>query len=240
MGAVAVDDRGNGGAVLAALLLCLFLGLAVSVAARLLSGDWLLLPAAGFALAAGVSVGALRLGWTAERLGPANALTFVRLALASLLLAPCARPDLLAGTTGWAIFALALVTLALDGVDGPLARRTGLAGRWGARFDMEVDAVFALLLAVVAWRSGTAGAWILLLGGMRYLFVLATLVIPWLAAPLPDRFRRKLVCVIQIGTLVALLAPVVGPPLSSLAAVAALLLLVWSFAVDVVDLAKRR
>ena len=78
-----------------------------------------------------------------------------------------------------------------------------------------------------------AGPWVLLLGGMRYLFVLAAFVLPWLAAPLPQRFRRKLVCVIQIGALVILLAPVVMPPVSVGLALVALALLTWSFAADV-------
>jgi len=156
------------------------------------------------------------------------------------MLVPLLRPELTEGATGWAIFALALATLALDGLDGPLARRAGLAGPWGARFDMEVDAVFALLLSAVVWQSGAAGPWVLLLGGMRYLFVLAAFALPWLAAPLPQRFRRKLVCVIQIGALVVLLAPVVMPPVSVGLALVALALLTWSFAADVLWLARQR
>ena len=123
---------------------------------------------------------------------------------------------------------------------GPLARRSGLAGPWGARFDMEVDSIFALLLAGVVWRSGAAGSWVLLLGSLRYVFVAASWALPWLDRPLPQRFRRKLVCVVQIGTLVALIAPIVQPPYSWIAAAVALALLAWSFAVDVIWLARRR
>ena len=42
---------------------------------------------------------------------------------------------------------------ALDGVDGWLARRSGIASAFGARFDMEIDALLILVLAVLAWRS---------------------------------------------------------------------------------------
>ncbi|WP_237220301.1 hypothetical protein [Salipiger sp. CCB-MM3] len=97
-----------------------------------------------------------------------------------------------------------------------------------------------LLLAAVAWRSGAAGGWVLLLGGLRYLFVSASLLWPWLDAPLPQRFRRKLVCVVQIAVLAGLLAPIAGPPWSELAALLALALLAWSFALDVLWLARRR
>ncbi|MBE3638579.1 CDP-alcohol phosphatidyltransferase family protein [Mangrovicoccus sp. HB182678] len=209
-------------------------------AAQILTGEALILPAAGFALAAAVPVACLRRHRPAPRLGPANAVTLARLALMSLFLAPLVRPDLLEGGTGWGFLALALFTLALDGVDGCLARRTGLAGAWGARFDMEADAAFALLLAGVAWRSGGLGAWVLLLGGMRYLFVAAALAWPPLGAPLPESRARKTVCVIQIATLALLLAPPVAPPWSQAAAAAALGLLGWSFARDILWLAARR
>ena len=222
----------------AALALVLALGLVL--AARAIGGDWAILPALGFAAAATLAGLALCRHWTAPRLGPANGVTLLRLAGAALLLLPMARPELAAGGTGWAIFALALLTLALDGVDGLLARRTGLAGPWGARFDMEVDAVFALLLSLVAWQTGAAGPWVLMLGGMRYVFVLAALRWRWLGAPLPERFRRKAVCVIQIATLCGLLAPVAAPPLSVAAALLALGALAWSFAADILWLAEAR
>ncbi len=221
-------------------LLSAGLALALFGGAWWLAGEAQFLPVLWFAAGAAVCGQCLLRHWRAPRLGYANGLTLGRLALAALMLAPAAEPRLTEGASGWVVFCLALVTLALDGVDGPLARRSGLAGPWGARFDMEVDSVFALLLAVVAWRSGAAGAWVLLLGGLRYLFVLAGWVWPWLGAPLPQRFRRKLVCVVQIAVLAALLAPVAVPPWSELAALLALALLCWSFARDVLWLAARR
>ena len=205
-----------------------------------LVGSAMLLPVLGFGLGACIAGHFLLRHWTAPRLGYANALTLGRLALAALMLVPFARPGLTEGASGWGFFCLALLTLALDGVDGPLARRSGLDGPWGARFDMEVDSVFALLLAAVAWRSGAAGGWVLLLGSLRYLFVTASMLWPWLTAPLPQRVRRKLVCVVQIAVLAALLAPVAVPPWSEVAALLALALLVWSFARDVLWLARRR
>ena len=205
-----------------------------------LAGTRTLLPVVCFGLGAAVSGVFLIRYWPARRLGYANALTLARLALAALMLVPLADPRLTEGATGWMVFCLALVTLSLDGLDGPLARRSGLAGPWGARFDMEVDSIFALLLAGVVWRSGAAGSWVLLLGSLRYVFVAASWALPWLDRPLPQRFRRKLVCVVQIGTLVALIAPIVQPPYSWIAAAVALALLAWSFAVDVIWLARRR
>jgi hypothetical protein len=78
------------------------------------------------------------------------------------------------------------------------------------------------------------------LGVIRYLFVFAGYLLPWLRADLPPRFSRKLVCVIQIATLVLLVSPLVAPPSSVVIAALATAMLVWSFAVDVVWLAHNR
>ena len=43
---------------------------------------------------------------------------------------------------------LSSVALALDGVDGWVARRTRTVSALGARFDMEVDAFLVLMLSV--------------------------------------------------------------------------------------------
>lgn len=221
-------------------MLSVGLSLALFALSSWLAGSAVLLPVLGFGTGAAVSCLFLIRHWPARRLGYANALTLGRLALAALMLVPLAEPGLTDGSTGWVFFCLALVTLSLDGVDGPLARRSGLAGPWGARFDMEVDSAFAFVLAAVAWRSEAAGGWVLMLGGLRYLFVMAGWLLPWLDAPLPQRFRRKLVCVVQIAVLAGLLAPIAVPPWSEFAALLALALLAWSFALDVVWLARRR
>ena len=73
----------------------------------------------------------------------------------------------------WAATALAILTSALDGVDGWLARRSTLASAFGARFDMETDALLIMVLSALAWRWDRAGAWVLACGLMRYAFVAA-------------------------------------------------------------------
>ena len=136
--------------------------------------------------------------------------------------------------------AVAGLALSLDGLDGWLARREGLVSDFGARFDMEVDALLALVLALIALASGKAGPWVLILGGLRYVYVAAGVFLPWLRRDLPPRWGRKTVCVVQIATLIALLAPPVIPPLSLGLAAVATTLLVWSFAADVLWLWRRR
>jgi len=166
-------------------------------------------------------------------LGLCNAITIGRLALTSALTALLAAPMPPSASTLWLAFAVALLALSLDGVDGWAARRAGLTSRFGARFDMEVDSLFALILSIVAFQTGQAGAWILVLGVPRYLFVTAGTIWPSLKRELPDTRSRKAVCVLQIGTLIAFLVPVLpGALLTSAAAIAAVAL-IWSFLRDI-------
>ena len=140
----------------------------------------------------------------------------------------------------WGFAAIALFALILDGVDGYLARRLSLVSPYGARYDMEVDALLILLLSALAYGLGKAGVFVLAIGLMRYAFVGAQLVLPWLAAELPASFRRKAICVLQAAALGAMITPIVQPPWSQTLAAFTVALLVWSFAVDVVWLARRR
>lgn len=133
----------------------------------------------------------------------------------------------LAWIAGWT----AGVVAALDGVDGWLARRSGMSSAFGARFDMETDAALLLVLSVLALRFGKAGPWVLLIGLMRYLFVAAGWLMPWLTGPLTPTLRGKTVAVIQMVTLAIIL--VMPPRVASPAAAIALALLIWSFAIDV-------
>lgn len=168
-----------------------------------------------------------------DRLGLCNLVTLGRAAMMAVLASFLVRPGgLEEEALAWGAVAVALVALALDGVDGWLARRSGLASAFGARFDMEVDAALAAVLCALAILSGKAGLWLLPLGFLRYAWVAAGVALPWLTGPLPERFGRKAVCVLQIATLIALLAPVVTPPASTLIAAAATGALLWSFAVD--------
>ena len=117
-----------------------------------------------------------------------------------------------AGTAAaaWTFFGCAGVALVLDGLDGVAARRSGLSSPFGARFDMETDAFMILVLSVIAFLLGKAGIWVIAGGLLRYLYVLAALVVPALARPLAPAWRRKVIAVIQGAALAAVLAPAVA------------------------------
>jgi phosphatidylglycerophosphate synthase len=127
-------------------------------------------------------------------LGPADRVTLTRAVLTcgvATLVADAARNDTGVESSTTLLVVLAAAALLLDAVDGPIARRTGTASPFGARFDMECDAFLILVLAVHVSR--TLGWWVLVIGAARYLLILAQRVMPWLAGVVPARRWRKAV-----------------------------------------------
>jgi len=218
---------------------------AILAAVSILAGARLELGAAypvkvlvGFAVIGAVVIALARGRLTAPSFGAANQITLGRAALTALLVGLFGEPA--APVLAWTALAVAIAVSILDGVDGAVARRRGQQSRFGARFDMEIDALLILVLAVLALQFGKAGAWVLAAGLLRYAFVAAGAVAPWLAAPLPARRRRQVVCVVQIVSLIVCLAPVIPTPWSAIAAALGIGALTWSFAVDVVWLGHNR
>src|SRR5947207_3410839 len=138
----------------------------------------------------GVALLRLRAWHPFPAFGPANATTTVRAALTAIVCGCIGEPHSPAVAIG--AVAAASVATALDGVDGWLARRTRMASAFGARFDMEVDALLILALAILAWRHQKAGGWVLLSGLLRYVFLAAGRVWRWMSGPLPQTRRAKL------------------------------------------------
>ena len=121
--------------------------------------------------------------------------------------------------------------LALDFVDGWLARRTKTESALGAKLDGEVDAFLILALSIEV--APTVGGWVLLIGLARYLFFAAGWALPWLRAPLPRRDWRKTVTASQGVALVIAASGVPPLALSRVLLAVALALLVESFGRDV-------
>lgn len=171
-------------------------------------------------------------------LGPANLVTLTRAVLVGGVAALVA--DGLAGavTPVVTLLVLASVALALDGVDGRVARRTRTVTPLGARFDMEVDAFLVLVLSLHV--AVLVSPWALAIGAMRYAYVAAGFLLPWLRGALPPRFSAK---VVAAGAGIALVVaaadalprvPATALVLGTLGAVA------WSFALSVTWLWQAR
>jgi phosphatidylglycerophosphate synthase len=224
--------------------------LAVTGAGR--AGATALIAAAGiYATVAVLVLQAIAAPDAPSRFGSANVVTLLRAGIAALvtglaLEALATGTGLLAslGEVGdlwaWAVPVGAVLALILDGIDGWLARRRGIASAFGARFDMETDGLLVSSLSLAVFASGRAGAWVLLAGLLRYAFVAAGALWPALKAPLPPSFRRKLVCVAVGVTLVIGLVPALPGAVAGLFAGAGVLALVYSFAVDTAWLLRQR
>ncbi len=205
-------------------------GLAGSVG--LGAAGWLAGVASGTVTCTALARGLHRSG--AGGLGPADRVTLARAVLVggvAALTVDSLHRSLPTGAVSGVLVALAAVALVLDAVDGQVARRTGTATPLGARFDMEVDAFLILVLSVHVARS--AGGWVLVIGAMRYAFVAATWVLPWLRGPLPPRFWRKVVAAAQGVVLASAAAGVLPRPLVTAALAVSLALLVESFGHDI-------
>lgn len=174
--------------------------------------------------------------------GWANTTTAVRLAGAGWLAALTVQAAGELSEPGWwLMILLGSLCLGLDGVDGRFARSRGEADAFGARFDMETDALMLILLSVAVGLSGSVGWWVLGLGGLRYLYLVASWIIPALQIPLPFHYSRKVIAVVQgIALLLCLLLDRLltsgsdWPWLPSVVAAVSLGLLMWSFGRDVV------
>jgi len=208
-----------------------FFGLPVSYFAQV---------AAAYLVLVCLLVGYLPEGRTRGELSAANRATLGRAMLVLPLSALAVQPILITDDMAWYIIAVATVALVLDGVDGWLARRSGTSTEFGARFDMELDSFLMLVLSILVWRSGKVGAWAILIGLPRYLFVASGWIWSMLRVELPPSARRKAVCVAQGVLLLVCLGPIISPALATVAAASALTVLAYSFAVDIIWLARRR
>ncbi len=208
---------------------------AIAVTAGLGPAGWIAGLASAALVDATLAHGLLRN--PAERLGPAGCVTLVRATLA-LGVAALTADSFLRGIPVPLFLALAAVALALDYVDGEVARRTGTVSQLGARLDGEVDAF--LILALSAYVAPIAGAWVLAIGLARYAFLAAGWALPWMRAGLPRRDWRKTVAAAQGVALAVAAADVLPLALARVVLAAALALLAESFGRDVLWLWRGR
>ncbi|ACQ81980.1 CDP-alcohol phosphatidyltransferase [Beutenbergia cavernae DSM 12333] len=134
----------------------------------------------------------------------------------------------------WVLLGIAAPALALDAVDGVVARRTGTASAAGGRLDVDADAVLLIVLSVAA--ATVVGSWALVIGLAYPAFLAVGLLRPaWRHALRPDPDRRT-IAALQAVALAVVLVPAVPRPVASIVAALASGLLLASFARDAVAL----
>lgn len=219
-------------------------GLLVALAGAALSWRGIVAALLCYGLVAVLTLAALGRHHHPNRFGLANAITLSRAALTAALFGLFGE-WLLSGVPAftdiqrWALAAMAGAVLVMDGLDGPAARRAGLASPFGAWFDMEADALFVFALYLLAMASGIAGPWVLACGALRYLFILAGHLDDRLTARLPPLRRRKAIYVVQAGAPIAALTPLCPPAMATPLCAVAFVLVLYSFGADIFWLLTR-
>ena len=170
--------------------------------------------------------------------GLANYITLGRATLVSVFAGFIGFPQTVTDSSVLIVF-IGILALVLDGVDGWIARRTGTAGPFGARFDMELDGFFILILCLLVIEADRMGWWVLWAGLLRYIYVVAGLLFARLRQPLEPRKWRQAVAVIQTAALLACLPPLLGKSIEIAVLLIAVGLLTLSFATDMIWTLKR-
>jgi phosphatidylglycerophosphate synthase len=132
--------------------------------------------------------------WTPSgKLGAANTITLLRLGLVASL------PSLFVALPRLPFVALLLGVLALDSLDGPLARARGEASPFGAALDMECDALTAMVLTLLLWLAHQVAAWVLIAGLWRYVYAAIVALVPSLGEAPRTRFGRWVFTVLALS-----------------------------------------
>jgi phosphatidylglycerophosphate synthase len=129
----------------------------------------------GCALALFGGVGVARLAWQLRSFRAVNPRPD---SVTSLRLLGCmALASYHASVARWQLGALVFAILALDGLDGLVARNLGAESRRGAHFDMECDAFLIMCVSFVHAQQGL-GFLCLSAGLLRYAYVILTRLFP--------------------------------------------------------------
>lgn len=167
-------------------------------------------------------------------LGWGNLLSFLRgifvAALLGFLLSPW--PD---GRLAWLPFAFYLFAALSDFLDGYLARITNHVTQLGATLDMNNDSWGVLIVTILVFWYGRVPVWYLPVGLARYIFLAGL----WLRErqgkvnlELPHSYRRRIFAGVQMGFIVAMLAPLFSPPATTITATLFMLPFLGGFLYD--------
>jgi phosphatidylglycerophosphate synthase len=119
-----------------------------------------------------------------------------------------------------------LVVFLLDGLDGMIARRLNGVSRLGAELDGEGDAFLVAVACVLSWLTLPIGAWILVPGFLRYVYVLTVAFVPSRGRAPASRLASRAFGVAFSGFLLGFLG---WGSVSRFAPLVSTLVLSWSF-----------
>jgi CDP-diacylglycerol--glycerol-3-phosphate 3-phosphatidyltransferase len=126
------------------------------------------------------------------------------------------------GSLLWAPALLYGVGVALDAVDGALARATGRVTPLGATLDVEVDSLGFLVAPLVGVLAGHLPVPYLAVAVAHYAYLGALRIREYRGLPtfdLPDRPARRYLAAVQMAFIAAALAPATPPLFGTVGAV---------------------
>ena len=106
------------------------------------------------------------------------------------------------------LFILGILILATDWLDGRLAKMYRTESLFGAQFDQESDAFFISIYALIIYLNGYVGVWVVTLGLLRYLNILALYALNQQHKKEPRFMAARVIAVI---VMIALLIPFTTP-----------------------------
>lgn len=171
-------------------------------------------------------------------LGAANRVTLLRAGLACLFAGLVGEDARILGGLVIPLVVGAVAFLALDGVDGWLARRYGEESVFGRLLDHETDALFFLILSVLVHQTEKVGPWIMSAGLLHYVYLAVRAAWPRLRVDLPATRRGPAVGLGAMLGLLACLSPDLEAEVARAVAAGVLGALIWSFTIDVFRLRR--
>ena len=167
-------------------------------------------------------------------LGWGNAVSFARgifiAALLGFLFSPWEK-----GWLGWLPFTFYLLAALSDLLDGYLARINNQVTKLGTALDMNNDSWGVLIVTGLTFWYGQVPIWYLPVGLARYIFIAGL----WMRKKLgkenlemPPSFRRRIFAGVQMGFIVAMLAPPFSPPATTIVATLFMLPFLGGFLYD--------
>lgn len=173
-------------------------------------------------------------GLLLDSLGIATAATLAR-GLATAAVAGFVVVPEPMGRAAWVPAGLYAAAVALDWIDGGLARRYGTTTVLGTKLDLEFDGLCLLVAGLLGNAYGVLPPWYLAVGLARPAFVVGR----WLhrrrggdVGTIPESAVRRQLTGAQMGVCALALLPVVGPPASTALATVAMVPFLGVFARD--------
>ncbi|MBN2500388.1 MAG: CDP-alcohol phosphatidyltransferase family protein [Anaerolineales bacterium] len=173
--------------------------------------------------------------------GAGNLLSITRAVLIGLLAGFVFVPQP-EGLLAWLPFALYLLADLTDFFDGYLARISNHATKLGETLDMNLDSLGVLVVTLLAFHYGTVPVWYLPVGFARYIFLFGIWLRNRNGQPVYDlrpSNRRRIFAGIQMGFVTAMLAPVLSPPGTTIAAAIFMLPFMVGFIYDWLQVSGR-